>query len=160
MTTKTKLIIAVVALLAAYAFGRFSAPTKVITETKIVEVEKKTDKTKSDTKKEVHRTTTTTETIKPDGTKTVTTVVKEDSNSDSKKNSSSTDNTTKSSDTIKEVIRDTSKVTVSALAGVNITSLSIPVYGASLTKPILGPIAIGIWGLTNSVGGVSLGLTF
>ncbi len=156
MTTKTKVILSIVALLTAYGFGRWSSPEKVVTVVKTVEVEKK--KSKTETSKEVHRTTTITETTKPDGTKTVTTTIREDSVTEREKNTS--ENRSKSTEETKEITRASAKVTVSALAGIDILSPGAPLYGASLSKPVLGPITLGIWGLTNSVGGVSLGLTF
>ena len=42
MSTKVKVSIVIVSLAIAFASGRWLAPTKVVTETKVVEVEKKT----------------------------------------------------------------------------------------------------------------------
>ena len=97
-----------VALLAAFAAGRWMAPTKTITQT--VEVDKKTDDKNTDAKDNTK--TTIVETTKPDGTKTTTTVITDDK--DTKTSDKTTDDLslTKS----KEVDHSVSKVTVSLLA--------------------------------------------
>ena len=146
------LVIGVVVLLGAFAAGRWSAPEKVKIQT--VTVEKKTDDKKSDT--EDHKKITVTETTKPDGTKTKTTVITDDRNT--KTEDKSTDDTTKTM--TKEVDKSTSKVTISMLAAENLSSPSIPIYGVAITKPILGPLTVGIFGFQNSMAGVSVGLTF
>jgi len=152
MTTKQIIIAGSLALLVAFAAGRWSSPEKVITKT--VEVEKKTEN------KQVvvddHKKTTIVEVTKPDGTKTKKTVITD--NRDTKVDDKKTDDITKS--TTKEIDRSTSKVTVLALASMNITSPGVPIFGAAITKPILGPITVGIFGFQNGVIGASIGLTF
>lgn len=152
MNTKTIVIASVVALLVAFAVGRWSAPEKVKIQT--VTVEKKTDDKKTDT--DDHKVTTITETDKPDGTKTKVTVISD--NKDTQVVDKKTDDLTQT--TTKEVDRSSSKVTISALAAVNVTKLGVPIYGASVSKPILGPITVGIFGLQNGTAGVSVGLSF
>lgn len=39
-------------------------------------------------------------------------------------------------------------------------SLLVPTYGISISKQVLGPFTIGLFGLTNGTGGVSLGINF
>lgn len=160
MTVRAKVIIVSVSLLAAFAFGRWSSPEKVKTEIKTVEVEKKTEDTQIDSDKNRHKETKVVEITHPDGTKEKTTQTVEDSQSTKKTDQSVTDNTQKSTEEVKEITYATAKVTISALAGLNVSSLSLPVYGASVTKPILGPITVGLWGLSNSTIGGSIGLTF
>lgn len=153
MTDKSKVIIEVIIIVTAYAIGRFSAPEKIKVETKIVEVEKKV----TDTDKTKHKKVTVVETTKPDGTKTKTTVITDDTETKKKE----TDTSHKNTDVVREEIRGSQKVTVSALLGIPLSfGLSQPVYGASITKPIFGPITIGGFYFTPNVGGVSLGLTF
>lgn len=152
---KIGIVIAIVWTLGAYGFGRWSAPDHVKIETKIVEVEKKT--TDTDTNRDKHKKTTVVETTKPDGTKEKTTVITEDT--DTERKTHSTDDIAKTSDTVKELSR-ASKVTLSALAGMNVTSAGLPVYGVSVSKPILGPITVGAFGFQNGLVGASLGLTF
>lgn len=156
LSQKTKIIICVVVVFSAFGVGRFSAPTKVVTETKIVEVEKKTSE--SDTEKTKHQTTTTTETTKPDGTKETTTTTTEDSSSDHK--TSSTDDKTTESDTKKVVENDSGKVSVSALVGFSLSLTPTPVYGGSVVSRVVGPFTAGIWGTSQPAAGVSIGLSF
>ena len=149
MSNKLKLLACCLVVVAAFAAGRWAAPEKVRTETKIVEVEKKTSK------KDEHRETTTTDVVKPDGTHTSTTTVVEDNHE------GTTSDTSLTEVDKKEVTRGTSKVTISALAGIRPFDLTTPpVYGASITKPILGPLAVGAFFLTNGTVGASIGLTF
>lgn len=153
MPTKTKAIIAAVALLVAFAAGRWLAPTKVVTEIKTVEIERK----ETDEEKKKHQTIIITETKNPDGT--VTKVTKIVNNSDTTKHE--TDDKTKSSDTVKTVTYASSRFHLAALGGMDFNpSVPTPVYGAYLSKDILGPISAGVWGLTNKSFGVSLGLSF
>lgn len=159
---KTKIIIGIVALAVAFAFafGRYSAPEKVKTETKIVQIEKKTSKKDTESKKERHKKTVITEITRPDGTKEVTTVITDDVEADSKSHSSESDKVSKVETDKKEVTKTGSPVTISALAGLNSFSSPTPIYGASITKPVLGPITLGAFGLSSGMGGFSLGLTF
>lgn len=148
-----KLIVgAAILLLASFATGRWLAPTKVVTEIKTVEVEKKVDTTT--TQKDEHKTTVVTE--KPDGTKQ--TVITDDTHTGTK--SKDTTVVTDTSDTTKTVTRDSARVTVSALGAINIHDISTPVFGVSITKPILGPLTVGVFGLSSGVAGASIGLTF
>ncbi len=149
METKTKIIIVSVSLALAFAAGRYSVPTKTVIETKVVEVEKKQEN--KDIDREKHKTTVTIE--RPDGSKetTVTETVGTHINTETsidKESASSSKKTTEKA----------ASVTVSGLAG--LSDFKTPVYGASITKPFLGPIAVGFWGLTNSTFGISLGLSF
>jgi hypothetical protein len=141
METRTKIIIASLALLTVFAIGRFSSPTKIKTEVKTVEIEKVVTIVK-------HETITITE--KPDGAKE--TVIVTDTNTDSKSNS-------KATDTTKEVTGSKSTLNISILAGVKfpIDQTSV-VYGASITKQIIGPFTATAWGLSNLSGGIGIGL--
>jgi len=155
---KTKIAIAVVALLAAFAAGRYLTPEKIQIVTQTVTAEKKTDVTNTDDKK--NTVTVVHEVRSPNGivdTTTTTTV------SDKRDTSSrSTDSKSESTMVDKTITTSSSKVTVSALAGAKIVDPGVNplVYGVSLTKPILGPITVGVWGLSNSTIGASIGLTF
>jgi hypothetical protein len=153
MTQKTKIIITIVALLTSFAIGRWAAPEKVKIEKQVVTREKQVyTKDKDD-----HKKTTTTEVDKPDGTKTITTVITDDN---STKSTDTTDTATKETDT-KEVTRGTSKVTLSALGGAHLGLGSQPtVYGGMISKPVLGPITISAWGLSNATIGMGIGLSF
>lgn len=151
METKYKVGIVVVVLLTTFAAGRYSVPEKVKIETKIVEVEKKV----VEDKKATHKTTKIITIQKPDGTKETDETDVEDTKTDDKTH----DDTKTDSDVVKEVIKGSDKVTISALLGVDLR-LGTPIYGGAITKPILGPITLGIFGLSNASIGGSVGLTF
>lgn len=141
MTTKAKYALASIAILTSFAAGRWMAPTSI-----------KTDKETSATKDtDKHKVTVITVIEHPDGTKESKTTEVEDTSSTASKNTSDT----------KDVERSTSKVTISALGGISLLSDPlVTVFGVSVTKPILGPITAGVWGLSNKTFGASLGLTF
>ncbi len=145
------------ALLTSFAFGRYSAPVKIKTETKEVDTKHEVeDKTANQNK---HKETVITETVKPDGTKEKVTKTIEDTH----KQTDSTDTTqTDSSKTeTKEVTKEGRKVILSALGGVGVSSGHwAPVYGLSAQSTLVGPITVGAFGLTTGVVGCSLGLMF
>lgn len=151
METKYKVLVVVVGLGAAFAAGRYTTPEKIRVETKIVEVVKESKDVKKDVKKVVKKKTIT----KPDGTKETTTETTTDSSLDKKTEK----DTSKNSDTSSETARGDSKVTINALVGLDFNRTT-PVYGLSCTKPILGPLTVGLWGLTNATAGASIGLSF
>lgn len=158
---KTKVVLVLTSLVTAYAFGRWASPVKVITETKTIEVEKKSSDSKSDTDRNKHKETIVTEVVHPDGTKETTTRTIEDSTTNKKTDTETRDELSQSQSSSKETVYSSSKVTVSALAGVSLTDFSRPpVYGGSVSKPVLGPITVGFFGLTSGVVGTSLGLSF
>lgn len=152
MDLKTKLIVSCIALSMAFAVGRYTAPAGSVTKTV-------TDTASSD-QKQIDRDTIkkiiTTTTKKPDGEEQTTTETTISTNTHV--------NDTKSSETHQEqtvTIEKKPVLNVSLLAGVDvIRPLSGPVYGASVSKEFIGPITLGVWGLTNSTVGVSVGLNF
>jgi|ERR1051326_3912424 lipopolysaccharide export LptBFGC system permease protein LptF len=173
METRTKIIISVVALAVAFASGRWLAPTKVkiekevVVQEKIVEVEKKSTQTDKDQEK--HKKTVKKEITRPDGTKEVITTTEDDTNTKQvtkvEDDKSKQDDTTKVEKETKEVTRSGSPVTISLLTGASLKfenglSAGPVVYGASVSKPILGPISMGLFGLNNGTFGVSVGLIF
>lgn len=151
MELKTKVIIGSVALATAFAAGRFTVPekTKIVTQT--VEVEKKNQ----DIKQKVNKTTKTVIVKNKDGSETITKTTNLNQNTDDQSKTTIDQSTDKSSETV----RGDSKVTISALAGYDFKSGGLA-YGASVSKPVIGPITIGIFGLTNETFGCSVGLTF
>jgi hypothetical protein len=140
-----RLVVILMVGLAIFSFsaGRWLAPEKVRTEIKVVEVIKQDQK--EHTKTIIH------EVDRPDGTKEITTEIVVDTHT--------TTDTTVHSDQTTETTRGTSKVTVAALGGIRLSDPT-PLYGVSVSKPILGPITIGVWGLSNGTLGASVGLTF
>ena len=135
MSTRNYIILLVILCVCSFAGGRYLTPPKVTIQEKIV------------TKEVVVVKHTDTVVIKkPDGT--VITTTKEDS-------------TTKEDTKVKDSITiDTrrSKINISALAGTGFP-LS-PVYGIAANKELIGPVTVGIWGLSNLTAGISLGLNF
>lgn len=157
MENKTKIIIASVALLIAFAFGRYSAPEHVKIETKIVEIEKKVVDT--DTLRDKHREIVVKEVVRPDGTKEKVTTTVEDSNTSRKTRTE--EETSRTEEKLEEITRG-SKVTLAALVGapLSLSSPATPIYGGLIYKPILGPIGVGAWGFSNATFGASIGLSF
>lgn len=160
MSTKLKIAVGAIALLAAFAAGRFLTPEKVRIETRTVEVEKKTSESSSDTNIDRHRETTTTETTRPDGTKEKKTTVVEDTQANRKHDDKTDDEKSSDSSSVKIVERSSAKVTISALAAVNPFTPGPFLYGASISKPILGPLSLGAFGFSDGRIGLSAGLTF
>lgn len=163
MTLKNKLIIGSVAMLSAFAAGRYTVPTKIVTEIKTVEVEKKTDTSKKDIAKKTKKHTKTVIDIKPSGEKTITTTTDSDTSSDNKSASASSESSQKDESSSKTVESNQSKVTISALAGINpfqSVGVNSLLYGASLTKPVFGPFTLGTFVFSNGLIGASAGLTF
>lgn len=163
MSTKAKVLLGLMLILGAFAFGRFSAPTKVVTDTKTVEVDKKAEHQVTDVGRDRRTDTTTTEVTRPDGTKEKTTHTVTESETNKTVDRTTAEERDRVAETHKEVIQEGSKVTVSALFGAQFSSLSLSqplVYGASLTRPILGPVTIGVFGMSNMTFGASIGFTF
>lgn len=152
---KTKFIIAAIALVVAFAFGRYTTPTKTITEIKTVEVEKKS--TENDLDKSRHKETKTTETVKPDGTKTTTTDIIDDINVS--KRTTTEEDKFKSVDDKKTVVKGGSVVSLSMLGGFSVNEKK-EVLGAAVSKEVLGPISVGGFYLNNNVFGGSVGINF
>lgn len=144
MTKKTKYIILALTLLLSFALGRYSVPISTVKETT------KTDNTKIDDSSDIHKVITIIE--KPNGEK-VTTITED------KKTKTITDSS--KIDTTKEIIVNTKQLTVvSALIGTQIRELDKPIYGLHVSRQFAGPINVGVYGLTNGIVGVSLGLSF
>lgn len=161
LSTKTKLTIVAVysALLVSSTY--YFSPTKVKIETKTVEVVKTVEVEKKDTSKDRKRKFVVIEKKDKDGSYEKTTTVTDDTSSDSKTDIAKDTTDSKATETTKVTERATDKVTISALGGINpFKPTDGPVYGASISKPMLGPITGGLWGISSGVMGCSLGLTF
>lgn len=142
MTITHKLILAFLALVAAFAFGRYSVQSKT--------VDKQTN-TSTTSDKDIHKHTTTTTTEAPDGSKKTVTII--DENSDTKKDIQQ--------DTTTHIdVASKSTLNVSALAGVDYHDFTKPIYGLSINKNVLGPITVGAYGMTSGLVGLSVGINF
>ena len=166
MTTKTKVIITVISLAVAFAFGRYTTPVKTVEVIKTVEVDKKTDDKKTDRQKDDNSVTTIVEVTHPDGTKEKTTTITHKTQDHTKTDESRREEDSKSSETTKETYRSSGRVTISALGGLYLpnfpSSLASPqrVYGIAVSKEVLGPLSIGVFGLNDYTAGISVGLSF
>lgn len=161
METKTKVIIATASLATAFAVGRYTVPTKIVTETKVVEVEKKVEVVKETKDKDKRKKTKKVIKIAPNGEKIITEVTVEDTKTTKSKDSSVTDEKSKASDSKTTQEKSNSPTTISILAGKKITDGLDPIlFGAHVSKPVLGPVSIGVWGLSNMTFGLSVGLSF
>lgn len=149
MSDFEKVVLVLAAILAAYGYGRVSAPVKIETVTKTVEVDTKTEVKKTD--KDTHKTIKVVET--PDGTKVTETV--EDTTTTRKTASTETDKT--STDTESKTTYGSAKVSILGLYGVDLTG-GVPKYGAAISKPFLGPVSLGAFYLTPGVIGLQLGV--
>lgn len=147
------------ALLVSFASGRWLAPEKVKTVVQTVEIENKSNNKDSEAERNKKKETTTTEKTNLDGSTEKTTHTVEETDTTKKTNESDSSQSTTSKTASKEIERGTSKVTISALAGTNITAPQI-VYGASVYRGVLGPIGIGLFGFTNGIVGAMIGLSF
>lgn len=150
--TKTKTaILLTLGAATAFALGRYTVPTKIKVETKIVEVEKKRTTTDKDTSKK----TLTKTTRKPDGTETTVTKVVEDSKTKRETNKDTT--TTAHQTTTKET--SGGRTSVLALMALDLKTPT-SAYGASINRMLVGPVTVGAFGFTNGTVGLGLGLTF
>lgn len=156
MENKTKIIIAVCALATAFAIGRYTVPEKVRIETKIVEIEKKV--TDQDKDKNEHKKTIIVVVTKPDGTKQSTTTISDDT--DTKTDTHQTDDISKTTDITKEITAGTQKTTVLGLVGMDLTKAGLPDYGISVSKSVLGPVSVGVFGFKSGMVGAGVGLSF
>lgn len=162
MSTKVKVIIVVASLGTAFALGRYTVPTKIKTEIKTVEVIKTITVKDTSADKKVHKETTTTESTKKDGTKETKTIVVEDS--DFKKDTTivKKDDDKKTSDDKSETTKTGSRLNISALAGapISLSGLGNFTYGLHISRDLIGPVSVGLWGMSDSTFGLSVGLTF
>lgn len=147
--------------------GRYSVPEQVKKESQTVTQTQsnQAQKAQTDSDRDLHKQIVQTEVIKPDGTKVIVTKTSEEAHSDrkAKVDTVTAESAHSESKQTSEVTRGSSKVTVSFMAGPSFSltnGLGPLVYGGSITKPVLGPITVGVWGLSNGTGGVSLGFTF
>lgn len=163
MSKRVKYLLAGLAVLVAFAGGRYSVPESAKESSKSSETEKKSAKETEDLNVKKKKTKTVTETTGPDGTKTKTETEVVESEKDSSKSNETKEVAKKTEESSKEVTRSGSRLTVSALAGskISFSSSTFEIdYGGMVTKEIIGPISIGAFGFKSGMAGVALGLTF
>lgn len=140
MNTRTIVIISILALAGSFALGRYLSPEKTKTVTSTVEVEKIVVQTVHSVTKIIER---------PDGTKE--TVIVANTKTDSKTNEESQTDS-------KEVTKSKDKLIISVLAGMQLPLNGQLIYGAEISKNLLGPLRMGLFAMTDRKVGISLGL--
>lgn len=140
MSNRTIIIVAILSLLASFATGYYLAPDKIKTETRTVEVEKIVIQVKHEVK---------TVTVKPDGSSTTTTVTDTNTHSNTDSNSSTIS---------KDIPINKNTLSISALVGTTGIPFGTQVYGLSVSRNFIGPIRLGIFGMSDKTFGFSLGL--
>lgn len=141
---KVKIISYILVVILAFALGRYTATTQT------VKVETHADTRVTDDK-DIHKV----EVITKEPTGIMTDTITTDT-IDLKQIAKTVDTTQTTTQT------KASRLNISALAGTDLSKgLNItPVYGAAITKDVLGPVSIGAFGLTNGTMGVSIGISF
>lgn len=158
---KLKIIGLTVVVAGSFALGRYTVPTKTVTETKIVEVEKKVTDEKIDKKENTHKETVQTETQNKDGSKVITTTTTEDTNANTNQEIVENDQKTNKTDSTTITTTDGTRINLSLLGGVSVLHPEQGfIIGGSVSTKLIGPTNIGLWGLSNATGGVSVGVTF
>lgn len=157
MAVDAKHVLVVAAIVTSFAFGRYTAPETI----KYEKQKTQTVDTKTDSKsvRNRHRRVETTTTVKIDGSKVIRrieiegTISEKDTNSNATKR---TDTTTK-----KEIVVSKQSTSVFALGAVSFSNGSNSIgWGLGISRPVIGPISIGVFGLSLGVAGASVGLTF
>lgn len=119
-------------------------PSKVkTTETSKVQIEK--------VEEQKHTRKIVTITEHPNGTKK--TVIREDTDTATNTNVQSI-----AQSKIVDEVGKKNSTRISVMAGVAPTQTELFVYGVAVTKPVLGPVSIGVWGLSNKTFGASIGI--
>jgi 23S rRNA pseudoU1915 N3-methylase RlmH len=130
----------VIIIVIAFYCGKYSAPERIKTEIKVVEVEKEVKKSEHKTIK-----------IKQNNDGSKETIIISDTNTEEKSKEKTTEEK-------KEIIRN-AKTNISLLVG-GAYPISGPHYGLSVQRQLIGPITLGAWGTTNNNFGLSIGLNF
>lgn len=145
-----------VLFLVGTACGYFALPAKVVTKTETKVVTQIVKDTSQD--KENHLKVVIVEEKKPDGTVVTTTTKTQDT--DTKTNTDTKINKDQDTTTDKEVMYAKNSLTINALAATQIGDTSGVLWGLQVTRKLIGPIQIGVFGLTNRTLGGSLGISF
>jgi hypothetical protein len=142
----------------SFAGGRYSVKSAEV-RTEMKEVKKEDSKTTTDEDTKTHTETRIVEVKSTDGTDTKTTTIAEvrDTVQDTKRQ----DIIEAKTDVIQTVTpQKTGTLNFSVVAATTTSQFGVPVYGASVTKEIMGPVTAGAFFLTNGTIGVSLGMSF
>lgn len=151
MNLKTKVGIGVGVVVAAFAAGRYTAPAP---EVKIVDQIKVNDTEVKNTKIKEHKVTV----IEQTPTGAVTSTTTQDTDTEIVDNKQST-----ATESIAQVSKPSppSSVNVAALVGYNFRSPTLtPPLGVSVSKRVIGPVTLGVFGYDTGLIGISIGLDF
>ena len=161
LNMKQKVIVAVVYTAVCIAGGRYLTPVQVKIETKTITVEAKTEDKTTNEEKNTHEKKVIVEADKPDGSKTITTTVEVVNNDTTVGTDKAVDDIKSDKEMTKTVTKESSKLHLSFLTGINVINPSQGlIYGGEVSKDILGPLSIGIFGLSSGTAGCSIGLSF
>lgn len=165
LSNKVKVILVIISLAGAAAFGRFTSPTKVVEKEHIVYQEKIVEKKVYVKDKDIKKNVVTIRlvTIKPDGTRTIETKTYDKSEIEivQKGGSEKTDDVSKETDKTKTAEYKHDEFLISLGAKMDASNLSgAPTYGLLLNKRLLGPIYVGAFGFLDKSFGVTAGLSF
>ena len=127
--------------------GLVTKPAKIVTKT---EVQEKIVTVKEEGKVKVVKVV---ETVNVDGSKTTTTDSREESTS---KEASNTARDSKS----EKVISNENGVRLNVLVGSNITKAPELNYGLAVSRQLIGPISLGVFGMKAGEYGITLGVQF
>lgn len=130
----------IIIIVLAFYVGRYTSPTKVETKNVTIEIEKIKQ----------HQDTIIVEKVNKDGSKETTTRIITDTDKDASKTSEQT-----------KIVENKPSLNVYALGGLDVTNPANGfIVGAHVSKQLLGPISIGVFGFTNKTVGVSVGMSF
>lgn len=159
-SSRSRLLYSVVALVVAFAFGRYTAPDRIEIKREIVTVEVENKQTQKDQSIDQNKKTTEIHVTRPDGTTFKKKITQTEKKTDTQLNQTierEKDTTQRES----KVVETSRRLSVSVIAGPDFTNFAAPiVFGGHISRPFIGPISLGIWGLNSGVGGMSLGLQF
>lgn len=140
LSLRNQIIIAVILVVISYGIGRYTK-RQPVSEQIAAQTEIKTQSDSVTDKKTV---------VTKEPTGKIVTVIVEHTHSAKRQNNESA--------TQKSVVLSP-RVQVSALAGIDLRSKQA-VYGAAASKQFIGPVTLGVFGLTNGTLGASIGMTF
>lgn len=150
LNPKREIAIVLVGLIVSFALGRYSIDPPAV---KTIEVSKTV--TQQEEKKDVHVQTKTIIVELPTGAKTTTTTV-DTVVTDAK----DTDTKVQDEKIHTEIPNPKNTLNISALVAQDMHALGVPSYGISVQKQFIGPVTIGVFGLTSGIIGISIGLNF
>lgn len=153
---KYKIAIGLVLLLVAYAFGRYTTPERVVTKVETHEVIKWKERIVKE--KQNDKDIVIVEIKLPDGTIRKETHIIDKGRVVIDKSKEGSD--TKDSSTTTVTTYNKPQWKAAGLLGIADYSLDNRVYGLEVERRILGPIFLGVWGMTSKEVGLSVGLEF